>query len=119
VADLGAHAPESVDYPDFAQAAAQAIARGEAERAILICGSGVGMAMAANAAPGIRAVNGTDPYQAKMARRHNDANVLTLGARMVGPDLAYEITKAFLQEPFEGGRHQRRVDKIEALKKGR
>ena len=81
---------------------------------MLICGSGVGMAIAANKVPGIRAVVCSEPYSAAMARRHNDANVLCMGARVVGPGLAREILEAFLQQQFEGGRHQRRVDKLEA-----
>lgn len=115
VEDLGTHDGASVDYPDFAhQVAGRLLATPAAHRfGILVCGSGVGMSIAANRHPGIRAVVCSEPYSAAMARRHNDANVLCLGARVVGPGLAREIVEAFLAVEFEGGRHARRVEKIE------
>jgi ribose 5-phosphate isomerase B len=112
--DLGTHEAASVDYPDYAHRAAKMVEHGEHRFAILVCGSGVGMSIAANKHPGIRAVVCSEPYSAAMARRHNDANVLCMGARVVGPGLAREILEAFLAQEFEGGRHVRRVDKLEA-----
>lgn len=114
VEDLGTHDTTSVDYPDFAHRASSLVAAGKHELGVLICGSGVGMAIAANKVAGIRAVVCSEPYSAAMARRHNDANVLCMGARVVGPGLAREILDAFVRQQFEGGRHQRRVDKLEA-----
>lgn len=111
--DIGTHDSSSVDYPDFAHRAVALVTGGKHELAILICGSGVGMSMAANKHTGARAVVCSEPYSAAMARRHNDANVLCFGARVVGPGLAREIVEAFLGQEFEGGRHGRRVDKIE------
>lgn len=108
----------SVDYPDYAAAAAQAVAAGEAKLAIIVCGTGLGMAIAANKIPGIRAVTCHDCFSARMARAHNNANVLTLGQRVVGTGLARDIAAVFLSTPFDGGRHQRRVDKICALESG-
>ena len=112
--DFGPDTPEPVDYPDYAASVARSVASGTCDRGILICGSGIGMAMAANKVRGIRAAPVTTPAAARLARRHNDANVLTLGARTVAADDALAIVEAFLAEPFEGGRHQRRVDKIAA-----
>lgn len=114
VRDIGTHSPESVDYPVYALQVARSVAAGEVDRGILICGSGIGMCIAANRVPGVRAVQASEPYAAKMSRRHNDSNVLCLGGRFLGPDLALEILQAWLAEPFEGGRHQRRVDLIDA-----
>ncbi|REK00437.1 MAG: ribose 5-phosphate isomerase B [Acidobacteria bacterium] len=113
VRDLGPHDETSVDYPDYAHTLAGALHQGEAGRGVLICGTGVGMAMSANRWPGVRAVNCSDVYTCKMARLHNDANLLTLGARVVGLGLALELVDTFLDQPFEGGRHQRRVGKID------
>ncbi|NLE48438.1 MAG: ribose 5-phosphate isomerase B [Sandaracinaceae bacterium] len=110
--DLGTHDESSVDYPDYAAEVASRVQRGEGV-GILVCGSGVGMSIAANRFKGVRAALCTDPYVAKATRQHNDANVLCLGARVVGEGLAEEIFRTFLETPFEGGRHQRRVDKIE------
>lgn len=110
--DFGPDSTESVDYPDYAASVARNVASGAFERGILICGSGIGMAIAANKVRGIRAAPVTTPAAARLARRHNDANVLTLGARTVAVDDALAIVEAFLAEPFDGGRHQRRVDKI-------
>jgi ribose 5-phosphate isomerase B len=112
VRDFGTHSSDSCDYPDFAHALASAIEAGEIERGMLVCGTGVGMSIAANRHAGVRAVVCSEPLSARMSRRHNDANVLCLGARVVGPDTALDILDAFLSAPFEGGRHQKRVDKI-------
>ena len=117
VVDVGTDSPDSVDYPDFAAQAAGLVARGEAELGVLACGSGNGVAIVANKVGGIRAVNAHDAAEAEMARRHNDANVLTLsGARLAGAD-ADEIVRIFLQTAFEGGRHARRVDRIAELER--
>jgi ribose 5-phosphate isomerase B len=113
VTDVGAHSEDSVDYPEFAHEVAQAVATGDADRGVLVCGSGIGMAMAANKVDGIRAAMVTDPELAKMMRLHNDANVITLGGRYIPQELAEEILDAFFDTEFEGGRHQRRVEKIE------
>lgn len=113
VEDLGVHAATSVDYPDFAHALATRLVSGAAERGVLVCGTGVGMAIAANRHPGVRAVNCSDTFTARNARGHNDANVLTLGERVVGVGLAKDILDVWLTTSFEGGRHQGRVAKIE------
>jgi ribose 5-phosphate isomerase B len=112
VADLGTHSEDPVDYPDVARQVAEAVARGTVERGILICGTGIGMAMAAGRVAGVRAARCTEPYSAEMSRRHNDANVLCLGAEVVGTWMAERIITAWLEIPFEGGRHARRVAKI-------
>jgi len=114
VADLGTSSGESVDYPDFAAKVALAVARGEAERGIVICGTGLGVAMTANRFRGVRAAPCTGEFAAEMARRHNDANVLCLGGRLVTKELAERIVDVFLSSPFDGGRHARRVAKIDA-----
>lgn len=113
VVDYGTDDIESVDYPDYASAVAQAVAGKEAELGILICGTGLGMSMTANKTAGIRAARCQDTYSARMARRHNDANILTLGERVVGEGLALAVVEAFLTAEFSGGRHERRVNKIE------
>jgi len=110
--DLGTFSKESVDYPDIAIACAEAVARGEYDRGIIICGTGIGVTIAANKVKGIRAALCSDTFSAKMARMHNDANILTLGGRVIGPCLAVEIVEAWLEAEFEGGRHKRRIDKI-------
>lgn len=115
VVDVGTHAEESVDYPDFAQAVGRAVASGEADAGVLVCGTGLGMAIAANKVPGVRAIQASDPEMARMARLHNDANVLTLPGRYIGPEQAAAVIDAFLTTAFEGGRHQRRIDKIDAI----
>lgn len=115
VEDIGTHSPESVDYPYYAARVARAVAEGEKDRGILVCGSGLGMCMVANRIPGVRAVHVCEPYAAKMSRRHNDSNVLCLGGRFIGRDLAIEIVDVWLNEAFEGGRHRRRVELIERL----
>ena len=111
VTDHGTYTPESCDYPDIAHAVAQAVEK-ETGTGILLCGTGIGMSMAANHHKGIRAALCTTELHAKFARRHNDANILCLGARMTGVELAKAIVEAFLTTDFEGGRHKRRIDKI-------
>ena len=113
VRDLGPEDTTSIDYPDFAHAVAGALAANEAERGILICGTGIGMSLAANRHPQVRAALCHDAFTAEMARRHNDANILCVGARSTGPGVVEQIVRIFLETPFEGGRHQRRVEKIE------
>ncbi len=111
--DLGTFDESSVDYPDFAHRLAARVAAGDGAVGILICGTGIGMSMAANRHRGVRAALCHDAYTAEMARRHNDANVLCMGARVLGPGVAEQIVDVFLSTPFEGGRHARRVGKIE------
>ena len=113
--DFGTHSTESCDYPDIAHAVSKAVVQGECASGILICGTGIGMSISANKVPGIRAAHCTDPYSARMAREHNDANVLCLGERVVGQGLAGDILRAWLEGSFAGGRHQRRVDKVSLI----
>ena len=115
VTDIGADGSHSVDYPDYAHPVATAVADGRADRGLLICGSGQGMAMAACKVPGVRAACVSDPVSARLVAEHNDARVLCLGARIVGVELALGCLTAWLDASFEGGRHSRRVAKIEAL----
>jgi ribose 5-phosphate isomerase B len=115
VDDLGTTSDASVDYPDYAAAVARRVASGANDRGILVCGTGIGMAMAANKVNGVRAASVSDLESARLGREHNDANVLALGARITPTDLALEIVQTFLDTPFLGGRHQRRVDKVMAL----
>lgn len=115
VFDFGTDSEASCDYPDFAAEVARAVRDGRAERGVLVCGSGIGMAMAANRVAGVRAAPCNDVYSATLTRADNDANVLTMGARIVGPGLARAILDTFMKTEFAGGRHQRRVDKIAAL----
>lgn len=115
VRDFGTFSDEPVDYPDLAVQAARAVQQGECVRAIILCGTGVGVAIAANKLKGIRAACCTDCYTAACAREHNDANILTLGSRVTGPGLAMKIVAVFLQTSFAGGRHQVRIEKIKAL----
>jgi ribose 5-phosphate isomerase B len=115
--DLGTVSTESVDYPDYAKKVAEGVARGDYEKGVLVCGSGTGMAIAANKVPGVRAAVAWSEEIAKLAREHNDANVLSLPARFVGPGEASNIVKAFFAAHFDGGRHQRRVDKISEIEK--
>lgn len=111
--DFGTNGPQpSVDSPDYASPAARAVASGECERGLLVCGSGVGMCIVANKVRGVRAVLGPDPYAVEMSRRHNDSNVLCLGARSLGDRDLPALVKGWLDTPFEGGRHERRVAKI-------
>lgn len=113
--DFGTEASESVDYPDYAARVAKEVASGTFERGILFCGSGIGMAIAANKIAGVRAAPIRDEESARLSREHNDANVLALGGRLTPPDAARRIVEAFLDTPFAGGRHTARVDKVNAL----
>lgn len=115
VHDCGPSTDDAVDYPDYAALAARRVAAGEADLGVLVCGSGIGMAIAANKVPGIRAARATDADEARLARAHNDANVLTLGARSLSVEQALAAVDAFLNTPFSGGRHEGRVEKIRAL----
>lgn len=115
VEDFGCYSKESCDYPDFGAAAARAVASGQCEKGVVICTTGIGISMTANKVKGIRCALCGDPWSAEMTRRHNDANMLAMGAGVVGPQLARQILEAFLTHDFEGGRHQRRVDKLMAL----
>jgi ribose 5-phosphate isomerase B len=113
--DFGTHSPDSVDYPDYAAQVGEAVAAGKAERGVLVCGTGIGMAMAANKVPGVRAAFCPDLFTARMSREHNDANVLALGGRLMGRELALEIVEMWLRAEFQGGRHARRVGKVTEL----
>jgi ribose 5-phosphate isomerase B len=115
VTDLGTNTGDSVDYPEYGAKLARAIASGQAERGITVCGSGIGIAMAINRFPECRCAHVSEPLSAELARNHNDANVLALGARLVGPDMARACVQAFLGSDFAGGRHQRRVDQLSHL----
>ncbi|HLN60000.1 MAG TPA: ribose 5-phosphate isomerase B [Symbiobacteriaceae bacterium] len=113
--DMGTHDRSSCDYPDYAQKVAAAVVSGEYDQGILICGTGIGMSIAANKVQGIRAALCNEIFSAKMARAHNNANILCIGARVVGPSVAQEIVKAYFTSAFEGGRHGQRVEKINLL----
>ncbi len=113
--DFGTTTTDSVDYPDYAARIGRAVASGEFDRGVLVCGTGIGMAIAANKVPGVRAAPVVDEASAALSREHNDANVLALGARVTSPELAIRLLDLFLDTPFAGGRHQRRIDKIAAL----
>ena len=115
VEDFGCHSTDSCDYPDFGRAAAEAVSTGACERGIVICTTGIGISITANKVKGIRCALCGDAFSAEMTRRHNDANVLAMGAGIVGPNLAERIADVFLSTEFEGGRHQRRVDKMMAI----
>jgi ribose 5-phosphate isomerase B len=115
VEDLGPFSADSVDYPDYAARVGQAVAEGRARLGVLVCGTGIGMCIAANKVKGVRAAHCTTEYEARMARAHNDANVLCMGERVIGLGVGGAVVAAFLAQAFEGGRHQRRVDKISAL----
>jgi ribose 5-phosphate isomerase B len=117
VLDLGTHTADSVDYPDYASAVADALVDGTADRGILVCGTGIGMAIAANKVPGVRAAACPDVFTARLAREHNDTNVLALGARIVGPEQALEIVRVWLETAFAGDRHARRVAKLAAIER--
>jgi ribose 5-phosphate isomerase B len=117
VIDFGPLGPDSVDYPDFGQMVAQSVVSKETNRGIVICGTGLGMSIVVNRFPGIRGTLCSDVLSAKMSRQHNDSNLLVLAGRMIGPTLADEIVQTWLDTPFEGGRHQRRIDKIENVHK--
>ncbi len=116
--DLGTYSDESVDYPDFGQAVGLAVASGEFDRGIVICGTGIGISIAANKVPGIRAALCGDCFSAKASREHNDANVLALGERVIGTELAKMIVDIWLETEFAGGRHEKRVNKIKEIEKG-
>lgn len=113
--DFGTNTTDSVDYPDFAETVARAVADGSHDRGLLFCGSGIGMAMAANKVAGVRAASVVDEVSTRLSREHNDANVLALGERLTPLETARQLVATFLDTPFGGGRHQRRVDKISAL----
>lgn len=112
IEDLGTSGPESVDYPDFGRAVAEAVAGGAAELGLVVCGTGIGISIAANRIPGVRAARCTSEYDARFARAHNDANVLAVGARVSGLGQAEAIVDVFFSTGFEGGRHARRVEKL-------
>jgi ribose 5-phosphate isomerase B len=112
VSDLGPDGDASVDYPDFGYKLADAVASGEAERGIALCGSGVGISMAVNRNPAVRCALVSEPLSARLSREHNDANIIAMGARLIGPEMARMCLETFLTTEFEGGRHQRRVDKL-------
>ncbi len=115
VEDLGPFSGESVDYPDYARQVGEAVAGGRARLGVLVCGTGIGMSIAANKVKGVRAAHCTTEYEARMARLHNDANVLCIGERVLGLGLGAAVVRAFLETGFEGGRHARRVEKMKAL----
>ena len=118
VEDLGPLSGDSVDYPDYARKVAEAVAAGRARFGVLVCGTGIGMSIAANKVKGVRAAHCGNELEARMARAHNDANVLCLGERVLGLGLGAAVVTAFLEQPFEGGRHQRRIDEITAIENG-
>lgn len=115
--DFGAYSSERTDYPIYGEAVAKAIISGECEKGILICGTGVGISISANKVPGIRAVVCSEPYSALLSRQHNNTNILAMGARVVGGDLAIMILDAWLSGEYEGGRHQKRIDMISEIEK--
>jgi ribose 5-phosphate isomerase B len=117
ISDHGTISNNSVDYPDFARMVGKQVASGSADLGVLVCGSGIGMSIAANKVPGVRAANVNTIYEAQMSREHNNANVLTLGARILSEDQALAIVEKWLHTPFAGGRHQRRVDKISEIER--
>jgi len=112
VRDLGTNGPESVDYPDFGEKVARAVSSGEVEAGILICGTGIGMSIVANKFPGVRAALAHDEFTAQMAKEHNNANILVMGGRVQTPEQGVKMVTSWLDSKFEGGRHQRRLDKI-------
>lgn len=115
VNDRGTHSSEAVDYPDYARKVAEEVADHDADLGILVCGSGIGMSIAANKVAGVRAANVSSEYEAQLSREHNDANVLTLGARLISDQNAFQIVQKWLETSFAGGRHQRRVEKINEI----
>ncbi len=117
VEDLGPFSGDSVDYPDYARQVGEAVVAGRARLGILVCGTGIGMSIAANKLKGVRAAHCTTEFEARMARAHNDANVLCIGERVIGLGLGAAIVKAFLEASFEGGRHERRVQKMRDLER--
>ncbi len=117
VIDLGTDSDASVDYPDFGEKVAKAVSSGNADSGIVICGTGIGISIAANKVPGIRAALVTDSFMARMSKEHNNANILALGGRVLSPDSACDMVVAWLDAEFEGGRHQNRLDKITQLER--
>lgn len=117
IVDFGTHSPEPVDYPDYASQVAEAVASGKVDRGVLICGTGIGMAMVANKVPGVRAALCADLFSARMSREHNDANVLTLAGRLMDRELALEILETWLRTPFSGERHARRLGKLAEIER--
>ena len=117
VIDCGTNSADRVDYPDFGEAAARKVASGEAKYGVVICGSGIGISIAANKVHGIRCALCHDHLTAQLCRQHNNANMCSLGARLTGPDVATDIVKTFLTTEFEGGRHEQRIEKIHAIEK--
>ena len=117
IKDFGTYTTESCDYPEYAQKVAEVVANKEFDFGILVCGTGIGISMSANKVPGIRAAICSDTFSAHATREHNNANILALGERVVGPGLAIDIVKTFLNSEFEGGRHQNRIDKISEIEK--
>lgn len=115
--DYGTHSEESCDYPDYVTAVCARVSAGDLERAIVICGTGIGASIVANKIPGVRAALCCNEFMAEMSRRHNDANVLALGDRVLGDELAFRIIERWIGSPFDGGRHKKRLDKIDALEK--
>ncbi len=115
IEDVGTHGTASVDYPDFAGQVARRVAKGEADLGLLVCGSGIGMSIAANKVRGTRAAVCSEPFSAELSRRHNDANVLCMGSRVTGPGLMEKILETFVGASFDGGRHAQRVDKIHRI----
>ncbi len=115
VRDFGTDNGDSVDYPDFGEKVARAVSSAEAERGILICGTGIGMSIVANKFPGVRAALVDDPFTARMAKEHNNANVLVMGGRVITPEVACRLVEIWLDSQFEGDRHQRRLDKISRI----
>ncbi|KPU27405.1 ribose 5-phosphate isomerase [Caloranaerobacter sp. TR13] len=113
--DYGTNSTESVDYPDFGHKVAKAVKEGKCDRGIVCCGTGIGISISVNKVPGVRCALVSDCYSARMSREHNDANVLALGARVIGRDLALEIVDIWLKTEFQGGRHERRVNKIKEI----
>ncbi len=117
VNDRGTHSSEAVDYPDYARKVAEEVADHAADLGILVCGSGIGMSIVANKVAGVRAANVSSEYEAQLSREHNDANVLTLGARLISDQNAFQIVQKWLETSFAGGRHQRRVEKISEIER--
>jgi len=116
ITDIGTHSEESANYAIYGRMAADKVATGEADRAILVCGTGIGMALAANTVKGVRCVNCNEPYTALLSRQHNNANALAIGARIIGREMAKTIVKTWLSTEFEGNRHAQRVDMLTAMK---
>lgn len=116
VLDVGTDSTERADYPSYGRKAAEVVAAGDADRAILVCGTGVGISLAANTVVGVRCATCSEPYTAKLTRNHNDANAIALGSRVVGPGEAQMIVEVFLGEDFEGGRHQDRIEMVNRMK---